>query len=206
MSRCVIIGGAPIHSYETVKEYLAEDDLYVFCDSGLSHLERLGVSPDLIIGDFDSWDDPHLSAETIILPREKDDTDTMFAIKEMVRRGCTDFLLLGVAGKRLDHTLGNLAGLLYLDAQGCHAVAVDDYSEISVVNGKEATVEDRFSYFSLLSIGGTASGITIQHAKYPLHNAEMNDCDPFGISNEVLPHQTASITVETGRLLLIKVR
>ncbi len=206
MRRCVIVGGAPIHSYETIKKVLHKDDLFVFCDSGLSHLEGLGVSPDLIIGDFDSWDNPHLSAETIVLPREKDDTDTMFAIKEMLRRGCSDFLLLGVIGKRLDHTLGNLSGLLYLDARGCNAVAVDDYSEISVVSNKEVSVEDHYSFFSLLCIGGQANGITIQHAKYPLQNAEMNDRDPYGISNEVLPGQTASITVESGRLLLIKVR
>ncbi len=206
MSRCVIIGGAPIHSYETVKSYLLADDTFVFCDSGLSHLDGLCVSPDLIIGDFDSWEDPHLSTETIVLPREKDDTDTMFAIKEMLHRGYSDFLLLGVTGERLDHTLGNLSGLLYLDTQGVNAVAVDDYSEISVVGSNGALVEDHFSFFSLLCIGNTASGITIKNAKYPLQNAAMTNCDPYGISNEVLPGQTASITVKNGRLLLIKVR
>ena len=206
MSRCVIIGGAPIGSYESVKAYLSADDACVFCDSGLFHREGLGVTPDLIVGDFDSCENPHLPVETIVLPCEKDDTDTMFAVKEMLRRGFSDFLLLGVIGERLDHTLGNLSILFYLDAQGAKAVAIDDHSEISVVGSEGAVVEDRFSCFSLLCMGSPASGITIRNAKYPLENASMANCDPYGVSNEVLPGKTASVTVKCGRLLLVKVR
>ena len=55
---------------------LREDDVFVFCDCGLKHMEALGVKPDLIVGDFDSHDNPHMEAETIVLPRAKDDTDT----------------------------------------------------------------------------------------------------------------------------------
>ncbi len=206
MNRCVIIGGAPIRSYEKIKAYLSPDDTCVYCDSGLFHREGLGRAPDLIVGDFDSCKNPNLPVETIVLPQEKDDTDTMFAVKEMLSRGFSDFLLIGVIGERLDHTLGNLSALLYLDAKGVHALAVDDHSEISVVGREGAAVEERFSYFSLLCIGEPADGITIKNAKYPLKDASMSNLDPYGVSNEVLPGQTASITVQNGRLLLIKVR
>ncbi len=206
MSRCVIIGGAPISSYETIKACFTADDTFVFCDSGLLHRDGLGVTPDLIVGDFDSCENPHLPVETIELPCEKDDTDTMFAAKEMLHRGYADFLLAGVIGERLDHTLGNLSVLCYLDAQGAKAVAVDDHSEISVVGREGAVVEECFSFFSLLCMGPPASGITIKNAKYPLENASMANTDPYGVSNETLPGKTASVTVEEGKLLLIKVR
>ena len=118
MGRCVIVGGAEIQDYDRLRTALHDTDYYIFCDSGLKHLEPLGVLPDLIVGDFDSHPVPHLPVETIRLPREKDDTDTMFAAREAQRRGFSEVLLLGAIGRRLDHSLGNVAILYWLAAQG----------------------------------------------------------------------------------------
>lgn len=205
MKRCVIVGGADIGRYDRVRSRLREDDFYICCDSGLRHRAGLGITPDLIVGDFDSHENPHLGTETIVLPREKDDTDTVFAVREAVRRGFQDFLLTGVIGGRLDHTLGNVSLLLMLDAQGIRAAALDDYAEMEIVSRRPARIEDRYPYFSLLNISGLARGITIRNAKFPLHNAEITCEYQYGISNEVLPGMTAEVTVEEGRLLLIKV-
>ena len=114
MSRCVIIGGAKIRDYERARRYLRPDDFAVYCDCGLDHMEGLGLAPGLIVGDFDSHPAPDLAAETITLPREKDDTDTVYAVKEALRRGYEDFLLLGAIGGRLDHTLANIQLLILL--------------------------------------------------------------------------------------------
>jgi thiamine pyrophosphokinase len=205
MSRCVILGGADIHNYAAVAAYLRPDDYYIFCDSGLKHRAGLGIQPNLIVGDFDSYENPQLDVETVVLPREKDDTDTAYAVKKALAAGFDDFLLLGVVGARLDHTLGNVALLLMLDSRNAHALAVDDYSEMEIVSRRPAYVSDRYAYFSLLNISGLARGITVQNAKYPLTDAEITCEYPYGISNEPLPGKTASITVQTGRLLLIKV-
>ena len=205
MTRCVIIGGAEIQDYQRARQALGAEDFYVFCDSGLRHLKSLGVQPHLVVGDFDSHANPHLDVETIALPCEKDDTDTVYAVKEALKRGFDNFLLLGVVGGRLDHTLGNLGILLMLDSLGKQCVALDDYSELEVVSRKPAYVPDRFAYFSLLNISGTAKGIAIRGAKYPLIDGEITCEYQYGVSNEVLPGQTAEITVGEGRLLLIKV-
>lgn len=205
MKRCVIVGGADIGRYDRVRSRLREDDFYICCDSGLRHRAGLGITPDLIVGDFDSHENPHLGTETIVLPREKDDTDTVFAVREAIRRGFQDFLLTGVVGGRLDHTLGNVSLLLMLDAQGKRAAALDDYAEMEIVSRRPARIEDRYPYFSLLNISGLARGITIRNAKFPLDNAEITCEYQYGISNEVLPRMTAEVTVEEGRLLLIKV-
>ena len=206
MIRCVIIGGAEIQAYAYIRSCLREDDFLVFCDSGLRHMEALEAKPDLIVGDFDSHCNPHLDVETIVLPHEKDDTDTMYAVKEMVKRGCDEFLLLGVIGARLDHTLGNVAILLYLDSLGKRASILDDYSEMEIVSRKPAQIDERYEFFSLLNISGIAKGIDIENAKYPLRDAEISCEYPYGVSNEVLPGKTARVTVRCGRLLLIKVR
>lgn len=201
----MIIGGADIGRYDRIRGHLRKEDFYICCDSGLKHREGLGIVPDLIVGDFDSHENPHLDIETIVLPCEKDDTDTVFAVKEALSRGFQDFLLVGVIGGRLDHTLGNVSLLLMLDAQGKTATALDDFSEMEIVSGKPARIEDRYAYFSLLNISGTAQGITIKNAKYPLAEAEINCEYQYGISNEVLPGKIAVVTVNHGRLLLIKV-
>lgn len=206
MRRCVIVGGAEIRDYPTIRQYLRSDDFFLFCDSGLRHVEGLNAVPDLIVGDFDSHANPNLPVETIVLPCEKDDTDTVFAVKTAVQRGFCDFLLLGVIGGRLDHTLANVSALLWLHHQGKSAVAVDDYSELEIVTEKKVQIPPRYPFFSLLNISGTAEGVTIKNAKYPLDNAAIQ-CDyQYGVSNEVLPGKTAEVTVAKGELLLIKDR
>lgn len=205
MRRCVVIGGADIGRYEHIRSYLRVDDFYICCDSGLKHREGLGIVPDLIVGDFDSYENPHLETETIVLPCKKDDTDTVFAVKEALDRGFHEFLLVGVIGGRLDHTLGNVSLLLMLDARGKAAVAVDDYSEMEIVSNRPVQISDHYAFFSLLNISGIAQGINIRNAKYPLTDAEITCEYQYGISNEALPGRIAEVSVQRGRLLLIKV-
>ena len=205
MKKCVIVGGADIRDYGRIRELLTEEMVFIFCDSGLRHMEALGRKPDLIVGDFDSHENPHMDVETIVLPHVKDDTDTVFAVKEALRRGFEEFLLIGVVGGRLDHTLGNVAILLMLDSAGKKAVIADDFSDMEIVSRESALIPDRYPYFSLLNITGTAKGVTIRNALYPLSDAEITCEYPIGVSNEVLPGKTAEVTVKEGRLLIIKV-
>ena len=205
----MIVGGASIGDYETVGAMLRPDDYVIYCDCGLRHMDGLGAEPDLIVGDFDSYSNPEFDTETIVLPCEKDDTDTVFAVKEALRRGFEDFLLIGVVGERLDHTLGNVSILLMLDSAGKRASIIDDYSEMEIVSDrseKPCIIDDSYVYFSLINISGTARGVTIRGAKYPLENAEITCEYQYGVSNEVLPGCTAEVSVGEGRLLLVKVR
>lgn len=205
MGRCVIVGGADIARYEHIRGYLRPDDFSIYCDSGLRHREGLGLAPRLVVGDFDSYTGPRPAVETIVLPREKDDTDTVFAVKEALTRGFASFLLVGIAGGRLDHTLANLSLLLMLDGLDKEAMALDDYSELEIVSRRPAQIDGRYAYFSLLNFAGTAQGITITGAKYPLSGAEISCEYQYGVSNEVLPGHTAEVSVARGRLLLVKV-
>ncbi len=205
MKRCVIAGGAKIADYARIQGMFKAEDYFICCDSGYRHSVALGRRPDLIVGDFDSSENPHLDVETIVLPCEKDDTDTVYAVKEAVARGFEEFLLIGVCGGRLDHTLGNVSILLYLDSIGKKGTIVDDYSEMEVISTQTALVEDRYPFFSLLNVTGCAEGITIRNAKYPLENGVITTEYQYGISNEVLPGKQAEISVAKGKLLLIKV-
>ena len=205
MRRCVIVGGADISNYDRIIAHIKSDDFVIFCDSGLKHMEKLAVKPSLIVGDFDSHENPHLDVETIVLPCEKDDTDTVFAVKEAIKRGYKEFLLIGVIGARLDHTLGNVYILAYLDQLGYKGRIVDDFSDMELVKDTPVLIDDSYSYFSVLNITGTLQDITIENAKYPLQNAAIQSGYQYGISNEVLKGKTASVKVNVGKGLLIRV-
>lgn len=205
MQRCVIIGAAPVKNYKKIRSFLREDDFVIACDGGLHHIKKLKVAPSLIIGDFDSHKNPHSKTETIVLPHEKDDTDSMFALKTALSRGFTDFLFIGMVGGRFDHSLGNLSLLLTCHKANARALMLDDFSEMQIVGSTEIQITDDCAYFSLLNITGTARGITIKNAFYPLEDAEITPDYQYGVSNEVLPGKTASVSVREGELLLVRV-
>ena len=206
MKRCVIVGGADINNYDYIKTKITDNDYVVFCDSGLKHMKELGISPSLIIGDFDSHENPNLDVETIVLPCEKDDTDTVYAVKEASKRGFDEFLLIGVIGARLDHTLGNVSILLYLDSLSKKGIIIDDYSEMEIVSKEPVYIDDSYAFFSLLNITGIAKGVTIRNAKYPLDKAEITCEYQYAVSNEVISGKIAEVFVQNGKLLLIKDR
>jgi len=203
MKRCVLIGNASIKDYEKVKKYFKEDDRFVYCDGGLKHMEGLGVEPDLIVGDFDSFVNPEMDKETIVLPREKDDTDTCYALKVCLNRGFDDFLFVGCLGDRLDHTFANIYLLVMLKEKGIKGLMIDDHSEITLIISQEE-ISDEYSYFSLVSLSGYCDHITAENAKYPLNDGRI-DCEyQYGVSNEVIKGKTAKVSVKEGNLLLIK--
>lgn len=205
MKRCVIVGGADINNYEYINNLLRKDDFLVFCDSGLKHMSKIKVSPSLIVGDFDSHERININIETIVLPCEKDDTDTVYAMKEGIKRGYEDFLLIGVVGARFDHSFVNISILLNLYKLGFKAELIDDYSVMSVVGDTPAEIPDDYSYFSLLNITGKADGVSITNAKYTLDNAEIKSEYQYATSNEVVKGKVATVSVKDGLLLLIKV-
>ena len=148
MERCVIVGGADIENYERIAGNLKKDDFMIYCDSGLRHMEGLGRYPDLIIGDFDSHENPMLETETIVLPTVKDDTDTVYAAKEALKRGFEDFLLTGVIGQRFDHSIGNIGILIMLTNHNKKALILDDWSMMEIVRDTPVFIDDSYSFFS----------------------------------------------------------
>ena len=201
--RAVVIAGGEIISYERVRSFLGPEDYYIFCDSGLFHKEGLNVEPDLIIGDFDSHEKVDTGSEIITLPEMKDDTDSLSGVKTALERGFREFLLLGMTGRRMDHTLCNLYLLSYIKSHHGKALIVDDWSEMEVVEKEEVFISDTYAYFSLIAWKGKCEGVNIENALYPLSSAVIEPEYQYGISNEPLKGGSR-VWVEKGSLLLIK--
>ena len=94
----------------------------IAADQGLRYLEEAGITPDLIVGDFDSLGIVPQGANVVRHPVEKDDTDMMLAVKTGLARGYRTFVLYGGLGGRLDHTYANFQTLTYLARHGAVSV------------------------------------------------------------------------------------
>lgn len=213
----VIISAAPIEDYDEVKSVLVKNNIIgtegqanagiiIYCDAGLNHEEKLGLKPDLIVGDFDSHDAPDRSVETVRLNVMKDDTDTLHAVKMALERGYRSFVFIGAIGRRFDHSFANISILMYLRSHGAKGMIIDDYSEIELVGDEPAYIDDSYPYYSLMAVSGRAEGVYEENALYPLENATITQDYQYGISNEVLKGQQAKVWCNKGLLLLIKVR
>ncbi len=204
--RCVILASMPIRDYSALA-FSPEPGDYVICaDNGLEHARNLGVNPDLIVGDFDSCDLGQFSIserELIRYPKEKDDTDTMIAIKEGIKRGAKEFLFLGCLGGRIDHTIANIQSLLYLRKRGCRGMLIDENHRVFLVCGESVCIKKIPGFhLSVFAIGERCEGVTLERVKYPLKDAVLTNSFPLGISNEFL-EDTAGVTIGKGNALII---
>lgn len=206
MKRCVIVGASKIYNYERIKGYLKSDDFFIICDGGINHTEKLNIMPNLIVGDFDSFSgEINFDVPIIKLPVEKDDTDSFAAAKEAVKLDFNDFLLIGVTGQRLDHTLGNISVLSMLDSLNKKAMIIDDYSEISIISNQSVSLRrGSCRYFSIVGYDGPVKGVNISGAKFPLINAQINSNYQFAISNEI-EAEYAQVSINHGKALLFKI-
>ncbi len=210
MRQCIVMG-AGILSRSRIP--IQKEDYVIAVDGGMEHCRRLGVEPDLYIGDFDSLS-VALQAElkqievrepkrVIRLQPEKDDTDMLAACKAALERGFTDFVIYAATGGRLDHTLANIQCLLYLKRHGADGTIVDAENRITVIENETVILPSGITgMVSLFAMGDTAKGVTLEGLKYPLQEYTVTNDFPIGISNEFTGEEV-NITVRDGALAVI---
>lgn len=204
MKRCVIIAGGEINDYEKLRSKIFPEDYIICADSGLIHANNMGIKPDLLIGDFDSYKGQLPSVEKIMLPEKKDDTDTHYAAKHAVDMGFSNILLCGVWGSRPDHSLAAICTLKFLCDKNITAQILADNFSMWMVNHSFEITKKEGQYISILAYGGDAAGVTLKGFEYPLSDAVISCNYPIGISNRVVA-DVAKIEVKQGSLLVISV-
>ena len=204
MSRCVILSAGPVEDSERLRPLLKTDDWFIAADGGGRLAAALGVKPAVLVADFDSSAPPDTGGDTEIvrLPMEKDWTDTQAAAMLALDRGYRDFLLLGCTGGRLDHTLANIAVLLYLLRRGADALMADERNFLRLYGPGRYRVERRAGYkLSLFPYGGEVEGITVKNVRYPLEKARLTPDNSLGVSNE-FQENPAEISFDKGVLMV----
>lgn len=202
--RCVIISGSPDTNVEEIKSLCTSDDFIVCADSGYSFAKKAGLTPNLIIGDFDSLkEELPQNTEVVKLNTHKDDTDTEHCVMECIRRGYKDFLLLGSIGGRTDHTFANIATLAFLSEYNYNGIARNNGEEIRIL--KEGSYEmnnKKGIIFSVFPYGCESVNVTYKGAEYMLNNKTLTYNVSRGISN-VFVDDEAEITINRDRAILL---
>ena len=203
VQRCVIIGAAPNPQWQA--DLILPEDFVICADGGLSYALNSGIQPNLTVGDYDSLENTEQLAERehVTLPVEKDDTDTMAAIKIALARGYRDFLLLNCAGGRLDHTYANLTALCYLQSHNARGTLIDGNCAAQVIGKGRIVLNHRCGDgLSLFPIGCRQAVVSGEGVLYSLRSLCLQADFPLGVSNRIVS-DSAWIAVEDGILLII---
>lgn len=199
MGKCLIFcaGG-----FDSPVESIAPGDCVIAADGGLRHTQALGLTPDVILGDFDSLGFTPQGAN--VFPVEKDDTDAMLAVRLGLEMGYRKFILYGgMDGRRLDHTIANFQTLQFLTDHGASGYLVGLAYIATVINGETLVFpESAEGTVSLFCLGPDATGITLVGLQYPLTDGTLTSGFPLGVSNHFLG-QKARITVKNGSVLAL---
>ena len=199
MKTCVIFCAA---GFDGLIAPIPEDALTIAADGGLEHTQKLGLSPDVILGDFDSLG--YVPADSRVFPVEKDDTDAMLAVRLGLERGCDEFLLYGAMdGPRLDHTIAKFQTLAFLVTHGARGWLIGrDY--IATVASRETLTfpKEASGILSAFCLGTDITDLTIRGLKYPLEHGTLTAAFPLGVSNH-FEGEAAEVTVGEGLLLLL---
>lgn len=200
MPRCFIFAAGDFYGLRARPE---PGDLVIAADAGLLACRQAGIVPSLLLGDLDSLTDPAGDGIPLLrLPVEKDDTDTLAAIRTGLAQGCTDFLIYGgTGGKRLDHTLANLQSLLFLRRRGAMGFLFDDDFLWTVIENGDVRVMKTVEWglLSVFCLGDRAEGVEETGVQYPLENAVLTPDFPVGVSNHILEPE-ARVAVRKGAL------
>ncbi len=190
--QAVIVGGGECGLME-----IPAGAVVIAADSGLKYCREQGIVPDMIIGDFDSLGYVPDGENVITVPCEKDDTDTMLAVKQAIAAGCRDILIYGGTGGRLSHTFANIQTLVYASRHGADAVLYGTDCEIRLCKDGEY---EHSGYFSLFALSDTAE-VVIEGAAYS-GSFTLERTFPLGVSNRA--DGKYSVTVKHGDVLMIK--
>ena len=214
MKFLIVSGGSLNKEFVTKVVGQGRYDRSLAADSGMNALYAAAVTPDIIIGDFDSADKKILAffqqnkeIDFCTLNPEKDDTDTEFAIRESIRRGADSITIIGGTGTRLDHVLGNISLLGIGLEEGVRMELLDAHNRICMIDHSVTLKkkEQYGNYLSLIPYNGKVTGVTLKGLKYPLHDYTMGGFNSLGISNEIVDDE-ASIELTSGQLLVIESR
>lgn len=199
---CVIFAGSPERGVPCLTP--PDAALTLCADSGLRLARALGREPDCVLGDFDSLGGVPENLRVLTAPREKDDTDTLLAVRYALEQGFRKIQIFGAFGGRADHSFANLQLLDFLLDHGASGLLVGAGDFAVLQDSARAwhyPKKDGFS-LSLFSWSERCEGVCTNGLRYPLCGGTLYRNFPRGVSNEIT-QPLASVQISRGRLLVM---
>ena len=200
MARCVIVSGGDFGPIGPLRK----DDFIIACDRGYTWCKAAGIVPNLLLGDFDSLA-PELPKDIPILryPVEKDDTDTMLAVRWAAENGYEELRLFCALGGNLDHLLANVQTLHFAVRAGLKASAADARTELQVLCPGSYRFARREGWkFSVFALTDRVEGLSLCGSKYDVENITLSNAFPLGVGNDFETDIALRFTTGTAAVLL----
>ncbi|MBR5684441.1 MAG: thiamine diphosphokinase [Ruminococcus sp.] len=209
MRKCAIIAGGDMPDKEQYKnaDYWERFGCIICADSGYYTAKKLGIKPDILTGDFDSFtEELPKGVEIIASIPEKDDTDTLMAVKKAIELGYKDIALFGaLGGSRIEHTIANIQTMIYAVQQGCDLkIYGDSILMVQTADDGEVSYKSRGEslYMSVFALSDSIGIDYLRGVKYPLEDYLMVQSFPIGVSNEITD-EAALLRINHGLALII---
>jgi thiamine pyrophosphokinase len=199
----VIIANGGFPTLSKVRAIVRRASIVVCADGGTLLARRLGIRPDIVIGDLDSLPRAvlgRLKRSKVIVSGDQNQTDLEKAIRYLLKQKAKRIVILGATGKRIDQTLANIA-LLVKYGKKASLTLVDPTGEIEIVQSRTRFRAKVGTAVSLIPTSRSVR-VTTKGLHYALKN-EMLEFGSRGVSNEVTA-PTVEIRVHGGMLLLVK--
>jgi thiamine pyrophosphokinase len=204
--RAVIFANGELNNLEAARALLEPGDTLIAADGGAHHCTALGITPSLLVGDFDSLTEKEVDdwqqegAQLIRHDQRKDETDLELAL--LIAQGLAreEAVVLGALGGRWDQTFANLLLPAYEKLDGLNVTFWHDGLWIYLVRDRRELRGRAGQTVSLLPVGGDAVGVTTEGLEYPLHDATLKFGATRGVSN-VLLGEKAAVSLDAGLLL-----
>lgn len=201
MKRCFVFGALDV--FELV-EKPNETDFVIAADKGVLTAEKFAITPNLIVGDFDSLGFVPTGENVVKLNVRKDDTDISYAVKTALNEGCDDFVIYGGIGGMLSHTIANLQIAKDLAQKGARVVLYGKGEKITVVkNSSVSFKKDKTGRISVFSLSDESKAVDVENLSYSALNATLTNSVPLGVSNEFIGEE-ATVSVGNGILMIIE--
>ena len=203
----IYTGGTVFDEY--VIEKPEKGDLVIAADAGYLTARRLGITPDVVLGDFDTLGEANIpdGIECLRVPAEKNDTDTQLAVQVAIDRGAGEIVIVGGMSGRIDHTLSTLAILENLwerKAGRIYATLTDGKNRVRFIRSSGTILpRSQYRFFSLIAADETVKGVTLEGCKYPLKNGRISRRHQWAVSNEITGNCTL-IEIKRGGVWVVE--
>ena len=131
-----------------------QSDFVIGADRGYLVLVANGIKPDMVIGDFDSYEGKVACENIIRYPVKKDYTDSQLAIEHALEKGYKKIRIYGAIGGALDHTIANLALLAYYSKKGVDVAFFDEKNVVFAITNSSVEfspdAKGRISVFPMM--------------------------------------------------------
>ncbi len=177
----------------------------IACDGASDFLKTAGVIPNVIIGDLDSAKPETLkyfSKKKVIIKKVSDQNRNdlekaiMFALSKKFRV----INIIGLSGKRLDHTLNNLSILKKFFRKA--KIRIYENGFVGEIICKSAEFECKIGDTVSLIPLPKAVSVTTKGLKYPLKNGTLEFGIREGALNETVG-KNVTINLKSGELLVL---